>query len=477
MSARQPKPAPLSTVTRREVLVGGTALALAGCASGPRTIDPQPIDHAVRTEFAPDAVPLSRTLFPQTVAAGAMRTDAARLWTRAEGLGSITLRVWRELSDSQTAVALVTERAVDVPAHGNVQQQVTGLAPATWYRYAFFAPDFSARSPIGRVRTALPEDWDEPVTIGATSCAKATFAPFTSLSLMSQQQLDCWLHLGDVSYNDEAMGLEGYRAMYRTALADPGYRDLFEAAGAYLTWDDHDFFNNFDPEKLADQGRIADAKTAWFESLPVEQDAGRLWRSYRWGKTVEIFLLDCRTERLPSTREQPDAQYLSRAQLDWLKAGLRDSPCHFKLVMNSVPITNMPPPLWGGQADRWQGYPAARDELLDFLTANDLRNVWFVSGDFHVGLVGRVEKDGPRSRYLEVAAGPAAHVNPLSLVFEPGQEANREIAFPSKQFLFASGGFNSTVLTFDPKADTVRIVFKDASTNTTTLDREFTFGA
>lgn len=466
--------------TRREVLLAGSGLALAGCPApvdpGPRTLDPQPYDHATRVAFAPDGLPLSRTLFPQTVASGGMRTDAVRLWTRAEGLTQLTLRVWRDVG-SATEVALVTEQTVDVPAHGNVQVAVSGLAPATWYRYAFFPADLSARSPIGKVRTALPDDWDEPVTIGATSCAKVTYAPYASLSTMSKQNLDLWLHLGDVSYNDTATSLDEYRALYRAQLADPGYRDLFESAGGYLTWDDHDFFNNFDPEKLADLGRIADAKAAWFESLPVEKDAqDRIWRSYCWGKTVEVFVVDARTERLPSTRETAQEQYLSRAQMDWLKAGLLGSPCHFKVVMNSVPITNMPPPLWGGQADRWQGWVTQRDELLDSLTGNDVKNVWFVSGDFHLGLVMRLEKDGPRSKYLEVAAGPAAHVNPLAVLLEPGQEANRETAFPKQQFLFASGGYNSTVLTFDPKTDTVRVVYIDAKTDTTTLDRTFTFG-
>ena len=46
-----------------------------------------------------------------------------------------------------------------------------------------------------------------------------------------------------------------------------------------------------------------------------------------------------------------------------------------------VPITNMPPPLWGNQNDRWQGYPPQREELLNHIIDADVRNVVFISGD------------------------------------------------------------------------------------------------
>lgn len=447
-------------ISRRAVIAGGVALA--GCGpSGPPSVDPQPIDKAMKMAFAPEALTLSPTLFPQTVASGAMRSDSVLVWTRAEGLAEVTLRVWRD--STATEVLLVTEKKLPVPGGGNVKVKVDGLAPATWYRYAFFDAALQQRSPIGRVRTAFPADWNEPLTIGATSCASYRYAPFAPLIAMAKQPIDFWVHLGDVSYNDGAGSLSEFRTKWQAQLADPGYRALMPSAGGYLTWDDHEFTNNVDPEAMGlTHAIIVAGKESFFETLPVERGPDdRLWTSYRWGKTAEFFVLDCKLEKKPSTRETPQAQYLSRAQMDWLKDGLKSSPCHFKVLLNSVPIANMPPPLWGAQGERWQGYPAAREELLGFLDSNDLKNVWFLSGDFHLGLVMRVERSGPRRRFLEIAAGPAGNINPLSLVLEPGQEANRKIAFPPDQFVFAGGGFLTTTLTFDPKADTVRVVFTD----------------
>src|SRR3990167_4280033 len=102
-------------LSRRDVLIAGTAaLAVTNCAvtstpdAGPRTIDTQPFDHATRVDFAPEAIALSETLFPQALGAGVMKPDSFLAWTRAEGEAQLTLRVWREVGSS-TEVALVHE--------------------------------------------------------------------------------------------------------------------------------------------------------------------------------------------------------------------------------------------------------------------------------------------------------------------------------------------------------------------------------
>lgn len=451
-------------------MAAGAGWALAGCG-----IDADSYDHARRVAFSPEAVPASDALFPQAVASGAMRADSVLLGTRVAGASRVVVKVWRPASEAE--VALVHEQTLRVPSHGNVKARVGTLAPATWYHYAFFDEANQQRSAIGKVRTAFPDDWKEPLVVSATSCASFRYRPFAPLLAMAQTPHDLWLHLGDVSYNDGAVNLSDYRGKWNEQLADPGYRALMASAGGYLTWDDHDFFNNVNPEAVDAQSTITAAKEAWFESLPCEAgENARLWRSYRWGKTAEFFVLDCRMERKPSTRATNDAQYISRAQMDWLKAGLKASPCHFKVLLNSVPITNMPEPLWIGQGDRWQGYVAAREELLGFIDAQDLQNVWFVSGDFHVGLIMRVEREGPRRRLWEITAGPAGNINPLWYLLEPGQESNRRIAFPADQFLFAGSEFLTTQLTFDPKANTVRVVYTNPAKGETVGDHTLTFG-
>jgi phosphodiesterase/alkaline phosphatase D-like protein len=438
-----------------------------------------PVDGAVRTAFAPDAVTLDDVAFPQGVMAGAMAATAATLWARVEGDRStapLRLKVWRDVDGDAENVDLVLDEAVtpvgdsDDPGivSGIVKRRLTGLAPGTTYRYGLFAVDASgapvARSVVGRVRTAIADDSCAPVTFGATTCTNPRSAPFDCLAQMAETDpelgdLDAVLHVGDMVYADGSRSADDYRGHWRAAVGDPGYRALLAKAGLLVTWDDHEFDNNLNPEN-APAGLIDVAKAAFYENLPMERGEGGVdWSSHRFGTAVEVIRLDARSERQPSLRGEDAAAYLSREQMDFLKDRLKNSPCHFKVVMNSVPMTKMPE-LWISQQDRWQGYEPAREEILSFLEDNDIDNVWFISGDFHVGFVARLEQEGFRSRLWEVAVGPGGNLgNPIMAFVLGGQ---REDVFPRAQFAYGEGKLAATRLRFDPGSDSVHIKFTAA---------------
>lgn len=438
------------------------------------TDDPSAIDMAEIIDFDHDAVPEVRDLFPLGVAAGAMRAQSVLLWSYSTDTGPWTLRIWRD-TDEEGQAALVLSESVTPDADGYFKIPIEGLASGTWYRYGFFlGPEdrgFSGRSSLGRVRTALAPGGLAPLTIGAATCTNFRFQPYRSMLATADEPIDMFVNLGDMSYNDPAETLDEYRGFWARTLQDVGYRAVLEAAGSYLTWDDHEVDNNWNPE-IYPAERVAAAKQAFFETLPVERgEADRLWESYQWGDTAEVFVLDGRSERIPSTRLTDDPIYVSRAQMDWLKERLINSTAHFKILLNSVPITRMPP-AWLQDNDRWQGYAAQRDELVDFIIDNDIHNVWFLAGDFHVGFVGRVEPEGPGRRIWEVAVGPGGNgPNPLPVLVEAGILEN-DLVFPEDQFPYGNGMMEvMTTLTFDPIDDSVHIRFVDAITFQVLFDR------
>jgi alkaline phosphatase D len=154
---------------------------------------------------------------------------------------------------------------------------------------------------------------------------------------------------------------------------------------------------------------------------------------------------------------------MSRAQMDFCKSRLKNSPCHFKVVMNSVPASRFPLSFWANQGDRWQGYEASRDEVMNFIADEKIENVWFLSGDFHLGFVCRVEAEGPLRNTWEIAVGPGANDgNPLPWIAE--QVGNIDEVFPRDQFLHYNAEKAATFLTFDPLNDEVHILFVDAET-------------
>ena len=261
-------------------------------------------------------------------------------------------------------------------------------------------------------------------------------------------------HGGDHVYCDagtDAVTLAQYRAKYAEAWGTSGMSGLHGSAGMVLTWDDHEFVNDWNPETI-NPTRVTTAQKAFFEHRAVRRDAAspnRVWRSLVWGKTLEVLVLDVRSERKPSTRLAANAQFVSPAQMTWLKDRLAKSTAVFKLIVTSVPITNFPPAA-AGASDKWEGYPAQREEILDFIATGNLKGVWWLSGDLHFGSVGGIGASGPRLMMHEVLMGP-------------GGTTARNVDLPAAQFDKLIDEKNYTVFRADPIKKELTVEFIGAN--------------
>jgi alkaline phosphatase D len=414
-------------VSRRELLAG-----LAAVAFGPSLLA-----CASHDELAP---PLALTgPFPLGVASGEATADGVVLWSLQPASPlPLEVRVW----DNATGEgAPVHAGPVAQGAHGVLRAELTGLRPGTRHSYRFVELG-GAESPLGRFRTALNPEALVPVTFGATSCTHYKHDTATLRHAAGREDLDLFLWLGDISYNDHARDLPEFRASWARTLSDPGQQQVRAAHAVLGTWDDHEFTNDAHAQMGTAEWRAA-AQDSFFEHMPMRRigtGTGRLWRSVRWGRTAEFFLLDCRSERLPSTRLTPGAQYLSPEQLAWLQDGLLKSQAVFKVVLNSVPITAFPGAMFGATVeDRWQGFPAQREALLRFIDEHAIPGVLWLSGDFHLASCGRVSGSGPGARAVEVLVGPGA------------QNPNPSPTYPAgPQFDWASGVNNYAVIALEP---------------------------
>lgn len=356
-----------------------------------------------------EAIPESAN-FPLGVMAGDALSDRAIVWTRYDGAASLAAYV------QEVGGAAVYEGEAVIAPGGYVHVDAPGLEPGARYEYAFLersgAGEVVARSRTGRFRAALAADALEPVTFAATSCtSQLVEAANANMGRVAQRtDLSFFLHAGDQLYADHggaATDLAGYRAKYGMAWARPGLLAVHGAVGMYNTWDDHEVFDNW--QGYRDDPRINAAVETFFEHQPIRrppEDPRRLWRSVRWGKTLELFVLDCRSER-----DLDAGRYLSDAQLDWLAAGLTSSQAVFKFVLNSCPIGIFPDSinLWRSPRDRWANplWSRQRTRILD--VAQAVGGVWWLSGDFHFGAIGRVSYPDtsrhPRVRELLMGAG------------------------------------------------------------------------
>jgi alkaline phosphatase D len=378
---------------------------------------------------------------------GDATADRVLVSTRYDGMAPLRLLVWR--MEQGVYAQLAADVAVTPGDGGFLQLDVQQLTPGAHYRYAFVEGTTPRqRSPIGRFRAALAPGQAETLVFGASSCTESgACAPLLHAS--TRTDLAAFLLLGDTSYNDGADTLAEYRAKWHQSLSRDAYRRLRASTSLICTWDDHEVTNNFNPETISDAKLVA-ARQAFFEALPIrrhEMAPNRLWRSLRWGDAVEVFVLDVRGERKPSTLLTTQ-EMLSQAQVLWLKQALKDSRARIKLIMNSVPITD-----FGFSAfntDGWRAYQRQRLELLRHVEDEGIRGVVWVAGDHHFASVGTISANGPGANALEALAGPAQHTpNPLF----------RLLTAP--RWPFSSGDNNWLALHCDPARGEVRLVFHD----------------
>ncbi|MSP55995.1 MAG: hypothetical protein EXR69_10385 [Myxococcales bacterium] len=325
-----------------------------------------------------------------------------------------------------------------------VQLEVTGLQPDTAYRWVVLGPD-DTRSRIGRFRSALGPDGWRVIEIGATCCLGGN-EPWPSLSLAALADLDLFILAGDTVYADNAVALEEYRGYWRAALSTEGLRALTARTSIIGSWDDHEVGNNWTAETLA-PGQFDAALLAYRESLPQRAGpTGGIWRTLSWGAVADVYVLDCRGERAA-----PD-QYISAEQLTWIKEQVSASTARFKIIVTSVPISDYFDMLGTAQIDdRWQGYPAQRDDLLTAL--GSVPGVLWLGGDFHMGAVASLDppgSGGPAEGQWEVLVGPAGStLNVLAELYED----------TTGQFPVLFAAWNVTRLRLDPGTGEVRVTF------------------
>ncbi|MEV6291797.1 alkaline phosphatase D family protein [Streptomyces sp. NPDC051896] len=395
--------------------------------------------------------------FLHGVASGDPLPDGVLLWTRVtptpeaipgSGVGPDTEVSWVVARD-KAFTGIVAKGTVTATAASDhtVKADVRGLQPATdyWFRFSAGGTD----SPVARTRTAPAAD--APVSslrFGVVTCANWEAGYFAAYRhLATRGDLDAWLHLGDYIYEyksgeyaargtvvrphapaNEIITLADYRTRHAKYKTDPDLQALHLKAPVIAIWDDHEFadnawsggaVNHTEGAEGTWTARKAAARQAYFEWMPVRTAIeGTTYRRLRFGKLADLSLLDLRSFRSQQASagsgsvDDPNRTITGRAQLDWLKAGLKASDTKWRLVGNSVMIApfvvgsltadllkplakllDLPQDGIGVNTDQWDGYTHDRRELLDHLRSNGIGNTVFLTGDIHMSWANDVPVD------------------------------------------------------------------------------------
>lgn len=361
-----------------------------------------------------------------------MSSARATLWVRTDGQRPLRIEYGPASGDAPAVIV----RAAPEPARDRTARvALEALGPAT--RYAYEVSD-GGEVVRGEFTTAPTPDADAPVRLlwsgdlGGTGYCREVEDGYRIFRTMAQRRPQLFVFVGDTIYADRPCGLRphapggnfvawtlaDFHAKHRYNRADPLVQQFFRETAVYPVWDDHEVRNNFagPDEPLMPVGR-----RAFFDYWPIEgprEEPLRLYRSVRWGRHVEIFILDTRQYRSSNwTADGPGKTMLGDEQREWLLGRVSASDATWKLIVSSVPLGMF---TGGSASDSWSsanvlgfprrtgtGFAYERDLVLNVLRERGVRNVVFLSGDVHHAELIRHEP-APGFVFHEFAAGPLA---------------------------------------------------------------------
>lgn len=377
--------------------------------------------------------------FTLGIASGYPTPDSMVLWTRLapsplEPGGGMPAEVvpvdWQIATDEHMRSVVQHGTAYATPewAH-SVHVEPSGLDPGRDYWYRFESGGL--RSRVGRTRTAptfgAPLD---RLKLALVNCQQYEQGYYTAYRHLVTDEPDLIVHVGDYIYESNsvhkvrnhnmpvAFTLDDYRARHALYKGDHDLANAHASAPWLVIWDDHDVANDYandvseeddDPQLFL--ARRAAAYQAYYEHMPLPRwavpsgPAMRLYASRSFGDLASIVLLDQRQYRVPEACPplgragghrvdeskcpelgDPSRTMLGGRQEAWAQGQLLASQTRWNLLAQGTLMgynNEVAPPEHRYWTDAWNGYPAAREQLMTFLSERHISNPVVLSGDIH----------------------------------------------------------------------------------------------
>jgi alkaline phosphatase D len=247
---------------------------------------------------------------------------------------------------------------------------------------------------------------------------------------MALEDGSVWTNLVTPAKSKVAETLDDYRGNFAYNLLDVNKRRFAAEVPLLVQWDDHEVRNNWYPGQRIGEAEkryqvrsatllAARARQAMFEYNPMRpnpMDPEQVYRAFRHGPLLDVFMLDERSYRGPNTANRQPVQgeesaFLGRAQMEWIKAQLRQSKATWKAIASDMPLSlvvrDLNPDVPEGTYEAWangdHGGPSGREleiaELLRFIKANGIRNVVWFTADVHYAQATRY--DPAKARFTD----------------------------------------------------------------------------
>ena len=436
-------------VDRRDLLKGGAALLLGDGAAG-ASKGPSPARGAAPAR-AGQAARLDAELRQATgVKVGEVSSTSAIVWMRltrapvrkrdgvirrgtpaevlpatlevddlegacpgAPGLARVRWSAREDLADAADTPWIAATAATDF----TVQFHLTELEPGTAYHFAAETAPFEGESRHGSLRgrfsTAPAPDIHEDVRFGVITCQayRAVGHPDGFHIYQAMRDLDprFVVKTGDSVYYDSddprATTIAVARYHWHRMYSYPRHIAFHLRTPCYWEKDDHDTFKNDcwpgQPDTRMAPLTFADGLRIFREQVPM---GARTYRNVRWGKGLEIWLVEGRDFRSPNRApDGPQKTIWGEEQKAWLKRTLLESDADFRVLISPTPLVGPDKP---GKSDNHanDGFASEGREFRGWIRANRLDNLFVVCGDRH----WQYHSVHPETGLHEFGCGPAS---------------------------------------------------------------------
>jgi phosphodiesterase/alkaline phosphatase D-like protein len=316
-------------------------------------------------------------------------------------------RIWYS-SDSMLKEAKKTDwKYAEMDHDYNVQFKLHNLPASAviWFR-SEMAVDTTAKTrlnPIQSFRTAPDPEAYERVDFTVITCWAARSRdiykdgkPWGFQLVQSMQKLDpdFTIHTGDMVYYDSdspcATEINMMRYHWRRIFSIPCVSEFFRHRGIYAMKDDHDYrwddawpqqetpyyFRNGIYNQTDQMGR-----QVFLDAVPMGE---KTYRSVRWGKALQLFLVEGRDYRSPNTmKDGPDKTIWGAEQKAWLKKELLESDAVFKILVSPTPMVGPDRTTKRDNHADEQGFRYEGQAFFKWVVESGIENFCIVHGDRH----------------------------------------------------------------------------------------------
>ena len=311
---------------------------------------------------------------------------------------------------------------VELNSEGDFSHQfrVAGLEPATEYKFAVetrgAANQRADDSLTGRFRTAPREDDAATVHFALSSCQIYCRMDrpdgFAIYGAIEKRKPAFLLSCGDNVYYDSedpvANSVEAARYHWQRMYSLPLLHSCLRNVPVYWQKDDHDLYTDDcwpgreNPKMLP--FNFEQGQRVFREQVPSPETGQPLYRRFRWGADLEVFLPDSRDYRSPNeTPDGPEKTIWGETQKRWLEDALRSSTARWKFLINPNPIVG-PDHARKNDNHANPAFAAEGHEFRQWLKANVEGRVILMNGDRH----WQYHSVDPETGVEEFGCGPAS---------------------------------------------------------------------